>query len=105
MLSNLEQSRVDNESLIHQLIVSHDLTPTSDGDEDSNLKLYFDKHSGVIKLAGYDLDRSHFKEIDVHNELIEIRPRPRPRHKHKQRSVSELYEPHPQSDLPNPSNS
>jgi hypothetical protein len=31
MLSNLEQSRVDNESLIHQLIVSHDLTPTSDG--------------------------------------------------------------------------
>ena len=31
MYSTLEQSRVDTESLVNQLIANHDLTPASDG--------------------------------------------------------------------------
>uniref|UniRef100_A0A1X7SQ49 Uncharacterized protein n=2 Tax=Amphimedon queenslandica TaxID=400682 RepID=A0A1X7SQ49_AMPQE len=57
VLSTLEQSRVDTESLVNQLIANHDLTPASDDEGQSNLKLYVDRHSGGVTLAGHDLDR------------------------------------------------
>ena len=84
-LSTLEYSRRNTETVVNDLIKCHDLTPASDDESETNLKLYVDKHSGGLTIAGHDLDRSRFKQIDVHSLSLDLKPKPR--RKHRQREL------------------
>ena len=54
----VEQSRVDNKSVVDALFQSHDLSRTDEEDESrGGLKLFVDKSKGTVTVTGEDLER------------------------------------------------
>lgn len=53
--ARVEQTRVDAQSVIEQLFQNHDILAKEEEVEEGGLKMYVDKNSGTVTVAGHDL--------------------------------------------------